>query len=62
MGTDDKLIYNVIVNSEKWKVKEFSIQGKSLILDPCYILYLDITMRVLYCDVIFAIFKNLYLL
>ena len=42
MRTDDKLIYNVIVNSEKWKLKEFSIQGKSLILDLCNILYLDI--------------------
>ena len=42
MGTDDKLIYNVIFNSEKWKLKEFSIQAKSLILDLYNILYLDI--------------------
>ena len=34
--------YNVIVNNEKWKLKEFSIQWKSLILDLCNILYLDI--------------------
>ena len=34
--------YNVIVNSEKWKIKEFSVQGKSLILDLCNILYFDI--------------------
>ena len=42
MGTDGKLIYNIIVNSEKLKLKEFRIQGKSLILDLCNILYLDI--------------------
>ena len=42
MGTGDKLIHNVIVNTEKSKLKEFSIQGKSLILDLCNILYLNI--------------------
>ena len=42
MGTDDKLIFFVIVNNEKRKLKELRIQGKSQILDICNILNLDI--------------------
>ena len=62
MGTDDKLIYNVIVNNEKWKLKEFSTQGKSLILDLCNFLYLDINHAGSILQCLFSIFKNLYLL
>ena len=42
MGTDDKLILYCNCQQWKWKLKELSIQWKSLILDLCNILYLDI--------------------